>query len=71
LWLKRDELEKKVNDFQGEAELALEEELEAIIGLLQNDLAIVKEMNVNLISVVNAKRSEIDPLISEFESLAD
>jgi hypothetical protein len=49
----------------------LEEELEAIIGLLQNDLAIVKEMNVNLISVVNAKRSEIDPLISEFESLAD
>jgi hypothetical protein len=49
----------------------LEEEVEVLIGLLQKDLAKVKEMNVALISEANAKRSEIDPLISEFESLAD
>jgi hypothetical protein len=46
----------------------LEEELELIVELLQKDLAKVKEMNVALISEAHAKRREIDPSISDFES---
>ena len=49
----------------------MEEELEQIIDLLQKDLAKVKEINAALISAAEAKRGMIDPLISEFESLAD